>query len=64
MTRIGTRDAFAFKLDNSGAVTWAKNFGGTGDVSTYGNGIAVDSSGNVYRDWQGNLKTASLLRRI
>ncbi|MFZ4856817.1 MAG: beta strand repeat-containing protein, partial [Desulfuromonadaceae bacterium] len=48
LTRIGKRDAFAFKLDSSGAVIWAKNFGGAVDVSTYGNGIAVDSSGNVY----------------
>lgn len=44
---IGTYDAFAFKLDaGTGAVTWAKNFGGSGAVAiTYA--IAGDSSGNV-----------------
>jgi outer membrane protein assembly factor BamB len=47
LTKIGYQDAFALKLDSTGATTWAKNFGGSG-ASTYGNGIAVDGSGNVY----------------
>ena len=57
LTKIGTRDAFALKLDATGATTWSKNFGGTG-ASTYGIGIAVDGSGNVYLG--GYFKTASL----
>jgi len=47
LTKIGTYDAFAIKLDSSGAVTWAKNFGGSG-ASAFGYGIAVDNAGNVY----------------
>src|SRR6185369_11843608 len=47
LTRIGSRDAFVAKLNASGTVLWAKNFGGSG-ASAYGNGIAVDGSGNVY----------------
>lgn len=46
LTRIGTWDAFALKLDAGGATVWAKNFGGSGArVAT--SGIAVDGSGNV-----------------
>ena len=29
LTRIGDRDAFAFKLDPAGNLLWAKNFGGS-----------------------------------
>lgn len=47
LTKIGIRDAFAFKLDSSGNVAWAKNFGGSG-AYTYGQSIAVDGSGNIY----------------
>ena len=47
LTKIGSPDAFALKLDATGATTWAKNFGGT-TAATYGWGIAVDGSGNVY----------------
>jgi hypothetical protein len=47
LAKIGTRDILAFKLDSSGATTWAKTFGGTG-ASAYGYGIAVDGSSNVY----------------
>lgn len=43
----GFFDAFAFKLDSTGAVTWARNFGGTG-ASANGWGIAVDATSNVY----------------
>ncbi len=44
---VGLKDAFAIKLDASGATTWTKNFGGSG-ATTEGNAIAVDASGNVY----------------
>jgi len=47
LTMIGAQDAFAIKLDSAGAVTWAKNFGGSG-AGVYSNGIAVDGTGNVY----------------
>ena len=39
-------DVFAAKLNSSGNLVWAYSFGGTGN--DYGNGIAVDGSGNVY----------------
>ena len=47
LTKLGTRDAFALKLDSSGTTTWAKNYGGSG-ASAFGKGIAVDGSGNIY----------------
>ncbi|NVN99689.1 MAG: SBBP repeat-containing protein, partial [Geobacteraceae bacterium] len=46
LTKIGTQDAFAFKLDSTGTTTWAKNFGGSG-ATAFGLGIAVNGSGNV-----------------
>jgi len=39
-------DAFAAKLDPNGTLLWITFLGGTG--GDYGNGIAVDQSGNVY----------------
>ncbi len=57
LTKIGDIDGFAVKLDSSGTVTWAKNFGGAGgnlSLST----IAVDGSNNVYLGGQFN--TANL----
>jgi hypothetical protein len=57
LTRIGTQDAFALKLDSSGATTWAQNYGGSG-ARAYGYGIAVDGSGNVYLG--GYFETANL----
>jgi hypothetical protein len=57
LTRIGTQDAFVAKLDASGTVLWARNFGGNG-ANTYGRGIAFDSSGNVYLS--GNFTNSSL----
>jgi hypothetical protein len=45
--KIGNQDVFALKLDAAGAVTWAKNFGGTG-TDTTGWSIACDPNGNVY----------------
>lgn len=47
MSKIGSLDTFALKLDTSGSVTWAKNFGGASST-TVSYSIAVDSSGNVY----------------
>ncbi|MES2932818.1 MAG: SBBP repeat-containing protein, partial [Pseudomonadota bacterium] len=47
LTAIGNQDAFAFKIDASGVIIWAKNFGGSGAIAE-GNGIAIDSSGNAY----------------
>src|SRR6185369_16836300 len=57
LTKIGTQDAFALKLDASGATVWAKNFGGS-LASAYGMGIAVDGSGSVYLG--GFFQTANL----
>ena len=47
LSQIGTEDAFSFKLDSSGAITWAKNYG---SIATHAsaNGLAVDAYGNVY----------------
>jgi len=47
LAKIGNGDAFAVKLDASGATLWAKNFGGNG-AGASGRAIAVDSNGNVY----------------
>jgi hypothetical protein len=46
LTRIGIGDAFAFKLDASGAIGLAKNYGGSGASATV-SGIALDASGNI-----------------
>ena len=62
--KLGTQDAFAIKLDSSGATSWAKNFGGSG-AYTVGNGIAVDGTGNVYLGGyfqNANLTTPALTR--
>jgi len=60
LTKIGERDLFAMKLDATGAVTWAKNFGSAG-ASVSASGIAVDtaSPANVYLG--GTLSGASLI---
>lgn len=42
----GDLDIFILKLDASGNLIWAKNFGGTAADAGYG--IAVDKDGNVY----------------
>jgi hypothetical protein len=42
----GLNDAFVAKLNNSGTLLWNTFLGSTGD--DWGNGIAVDDSGNVY----------------
>jgi hypothetical protein len=46
LTAIGFADVFVSKLDSTGALIWAKSFGG--DYAIWSNSIAVDSSGNVY----------------
>ncbi len=46
LTRAGSEDVFLAKYDVSGNYLWAKSMGGTG--SDHGNGIAVDTRGNVY----------------
>lgn len=40
-----TSDIFVAKLDPSGAVTWARSFGGSGD--DIGTDVAVDANGNI-----------------
>jgi hypothetical protein len=47
----GYRDAFAAKLDSSGNLAWNTFLGSGGD--DFGNGIAVDASGNSYVAGQG-----------
>lgn len=46
LTAMGSSDIYIHKFDNSGNFVWVKQFGNTGP--DYGNGIAVDSAGNVY----------------
>jgi hypothetical protein len=46
LTRIGTADIFVAKLDPSGAIVWARNFGGANAYAS-SHGIAVDAMGNV-----------------
>ena len=43
----GNQDAYAAKLDSSGALTWNTFLGSSGEASV-GNAVAVDMSGNVY----------------
>jgi hypothetical protein len=45
-TSAGGNDVFVAKYDSSGNQIWVKQFGTTS--SDFGNGIAVDSSGNTY----------------
>ncbi|MGB6296562.1 MAG: DUF4114 domain-containing protein [Rivularia sp. (in: cyanobacteria)] len=46
LTSNGERDAFIAKLDNSGNIVWAQNFGGTSVDS--GANISVDEQDNIY----------------
>ena len=47
LTRMGVKDPFTLKLDGSGSITWAKNYGGIG-----ANGLAfsipIDAGSKVY----------------
>jgi hypothetical protein len=52
LTAAGNNDIFLLKLSSAGAYVWAKKFGGgvdivNGTVLDSGNGVAVDSNGNV-----------------
>ena len=46
LTSAGDVDVFVTKLDSSGAVVWARNYGGADEDRGYS--VAVDSSGNLY----------------
>lgn len=46
MTPIGTGDIFVARYDPTGALLWARQYGGTEEG--IGNSVALDSSGNVY----------------
>jgi hypothetical protein len=46
-TSSGNRDAFITKLDTEGEFLWAKQIGGI-SINDFGQGIAVDASGNSY----------------
>jgi hypothetical protein len=46
LVSAGGTDMYVVKLNSAGVVQWAQKAGGTG--SDYGQGIAVDASGNVY----------------
>lgn len=46
-TVTGTYDFFVTKYDSTGAKIWTKLLGVAG-ASTYGNGVVVDSSGNIF----------------
>lgn len=47
VSKTGTRDAFLVKYDSSGTKQWTRLLGVDGK-STYGNAVALDSSGNAY----------------
>ncbi len=47
LTKLGSTDAYVAKLDASGNVVWAKNFGGAG-ITMNGRSVGLDGSGNVF----------------
>ncbi|TAL60967.1 MAG: hypothetical protein EPN85_06085, partial [Bacteroidetes bacterium] len=53
----GTNDIFIAEYDSSGAVSWAKSMGGTGD--DIGECVAADASGNSYLS--GSFTSASIM---
>lgn len=53
LASAGGTDVFIDKLDSLGNFVWAKRFGGS--LADYGNGVAVDSAGNVYTTGQFSL---------
>ncbi len=66
LTRIGEIDGFALKLDSSGSIVWARNYGGTGTHTSLSS-VTVDreTAPNIYAAGYfhtGNLTTPSLLR--
>ena len=57
LTKIGTYDAFVFRLSaGTGAIVWAKNFGGKG-AATYGRAMTA-AAGSIYLG--GDFATANL----
>ncbi len=50
LTSTGNYDTYILKLDTNGDFVWAKRIGGIGTSYTqvFGNGIALDNSGNLY----------------
>ena len=65
LTLIGSRDAFAVKLDAAtGAIAWARNFGGSA-AQVDGQAVAADGVGNVYVGGYfsgGNLSSPALVK--
>ncbi|MEI6676619.1 MAG: fibronectin type III domain-containing protein, partial [Verrucomicrobiota bacterium] len=64
LTNIGRQDAMAIKLDSTGAVVWARNYGGSSAYVSSGLvGSALDASGNLWVCCDvsgGNLTTPAL----
>ena len=49
LTPVGSTDIFIFKLDPTGNLAWASQFlGSSGTTGNYGQGIIVNSTGDVY----------------
>ncbi|MDP6288529.1 MAG: SBBP repeat-containing protein, partial [Acidimicrobiales bacterium] len=48
LTSVAGTDVFVSKLDSSGDLVWAANFGGDGMSAERGTSVTVDSSGNAY----------------
>lgn len=46
ITSTGSSDCYLVKLDENGALMWAKSFGGTGLDRI--NGVTIDGAGNIY----------------
>ena len=46
LTKVGMQDAFALRLDSTGALDWARNFGGAG-AKAWGVAVATDNGGDA-----------------